>query len=130
MISYYAYPGLKNGSGEEPFHFSIQRKRNVKPFHILTKVCEFYNQPVEEVVGTCRKREYVWCRQVFFYLGRRYTNLTLLQLGDFMNGKDHTTVIHGEKTVKDIMDTEPSVIKEIREIEYLICFSPTIGELK
>lgn len=127
MISYYAYPGLKDLS-DRRYHYAGRGLKNIKPFHILSKICEFYGQPVEEVCGTCRKREYVWCRQVFFYLSRQYTNLTLTQLGDFLGGKDHTTVIHSERTVKDIMDTQPSVIKELKEIEYMICFSPSIKE--
>lgn len=130
MISYYAYPGLKNVQELNTLHSKIGRRNTGHtPEHLLNKVCEFYNQDSESVKGVCRKRELVWCRHVFFYFCHQYTSMTKVQIGEFMGGRDHTTVIHGEKTVQDILDTDASKIKELREIEYMILFVPVVGVL-
>jgi chromosomal replication initiator protein len=129
MISYYAYPGLKDVQvNVRPFRNAASVMRSQTPEHILKKVCEFYGQKEDKVKGKARKRELVWCRFVFFHFCRMYTRMTKVDIGLYVGGRDHTTVVHGEQTLKDIIDTEPNKSVELREIEYMILFQPTIKE--
>ena len=55
----------------------------------------------------CRKRELVVARQLFMVLLEKYTNKTLAHIGGLL-GKDHATVLHAKKTIKDLVDTDKS----------------------
>lgn len=128
MVSYYAYPGMKDTELPSEKKTLIGcRMRDKSPEVIIKKICEFYGQEEKKVLSVKRKREFVWCRHVFFYFCNIYTHMTKVQIGKFMGGRDHTTVIHGQQTVQDILDTDPAKVKELREIEYMILFVPTVG---
>lgn len=129
MISYYAYPGLKFSQMEDKRIYSIRRGIKGQDHNkILDAVCEFYGQPREKVLTKSRKRELAWCRQVFCHFCRQYTSMTKVQIGQFLGGRDHTTVIHCERLVQDILDTDPTKIKELREVEYMFLFQTTVGQ--
>lgn len=128
MVSYYAYPGLKFSMMDAKRMHSIRRGiKGQDPIKILEAVCEFYHQSYDKVKSKSRKRELVWCRQVFCRFCRTHTSMTKVQIGEFLGGRDHTTVIHSEQTAQDILDTDPTKIKELREIEYMFLFQPTVG---
>ena len=125
MVSYYAFPGLKlsalTGKQRECLHLT-RRKCSGKA--VLNAICKYYNVEEEDVKRKGRKRPYVWCRQVYYYICSYMTRLSLKQMGQMFD-QDHTTVVHSKKLVKDILDTEPERKVEIREIEELIEFIPT-----
>jgi hypothetical protein len=54
-----------------------------------------------------RYRNIVELRCIFFFIARsmRYN---LKPLGDYMGGRDHTTVIHGINTFRDLYETDPT----------------------
>jgi hypothetical protein len=47
-------------------------------------------------------------RHVVFYLARELTELSLNCIGGIVGGRDHGTVIHGVRHVKDRMDVDPA----------------------
>jgi hypothetical protein len=68
-----------------------------------------------------RTRYLVELRCIFFFIGRsmRYG---LKQLGVYMGDRDHTTVMHGVSTFRDLYDTDPAfrskyytIINEIKK---------------
>jgi chromosomal replication initiation ATPase DnaA len=51
-----------------------------------------------------RKRQYVKPRQQYMWLAKRYSGATLLEIGSFIRPEcDHTTVIHGIKSIDDLI---------------------------
>jgi chromosomal replication initiation ATPase DnaA len=54
---------------------------------------------------------------------KKYTKMSLKSIGQEFRGekpgkvKDHTTVIHSIRTVKDLCDTDPMFSKEVKYIE-------------
>lgn len=62
-----------------------------------------------------RSRSIVELRCIFFFIARsmRYN---LKQLGKYLGGRDHTTVIHGITTFRNLYETEPA----FRDKYYLI----------
>ena len=58
---------------------------------------------VRDILGQKRNKEIAGARQIVMYLCRNMTSTPLQQIGQFLGGRDHTTVIHGiEKISKDI----------------------------
>lgn len=131
MVSYFSFPGLdQKGVSPKQFTAITSGFRGHNPTKILLAVCEYYNQPVEKVVGKSKKREYAWCRQVFCYLCVRLTKMTKDQISRFIGRTEHSTTVHSEQTVRDILDTEPEKIQDLKDIEYLIVYAPTVGGKK
>ena len=64
-----------------------------------------YGVTVELMRGRSRKREVVVSRHIFMHLMRkRKENFSLASIGAHL-GKDHATVLHGNKTVTNMIDT-------------------------
>lgn len=51
-----------------------------------------------------RVRELLNVRQLFHYLCRNYTSLSLKSIGNLTDGRDHTTVLNSIKIIEDILD--------------------------
>jgi hypothetical protein len=61
-------------------------------------------------------------RQVAMYLIRKKTTLSYKQIGKKFSNKDHATVLHSCKRVKDYMDVDKTLCKKIKEIEKIVKF--------
>lgn len=74
----------------------------------------------EEIFGKNRKREVAAARHMFFYIARKYTNVTLGQAGKFL-GRDHTTAINSVKVCNDMLDINDEVfVTTLAEIDKYI----------
>ena len=69
--------------------------------NIVKKVSEISKITEKEIVGKSRKMEIAEARQVSMYLCRDIMGTSLNNIGLFFGGRDHTTVMHAVKTVKD-----------------------------
>ncbi|WP_029903865.1 chromosomal replication initiator protein DnaA [Prevotella sp. 10(H)] len=84
---------------------------------IESVVCEFYNIKSELIHTASRKRQIVQARQVTMYLSKSYTEMSLAQIGSLIGKKNHATVLHACKTVKEQMEVDKVFRDEIAEIE-------------
>lgn len=84
-----------------------QAKKKQSDFDLFKEVCEITNQDPIEVIkfNGRRKREYVTIRQITMSLLRMKNKRSLTYAGGYF-GKDHATVIHSMKTVKNLLDTD------------------------
>jgi chromosomal replication initiator protein len=80
-------------------------------------VCDFYNIKCELIHTASRKRQIVQARQVTMYLSKNYTEMSLAQIGSLVGKKNHATVLHACKTVKEQMEVDKIFREEIAEIE-------------
>lgn len=72
---------------------------------IVDFICQYFDVDVKDIMKVTRVREIVRPRQFAMYLARMFTKRTLYQIGTYF-GKDHATVIHAIKTVRDLADTD------------------------
>lgn len=80
-------------------------------------VCDFYNIKSELIHTASRKRQIVQARQITMYLSKAYTEMSLAQIGSLIGKKNHATVLHACKTVKEQMEVDKTFREEISEIE-------------
>jgi chromosomal replication initiator protein DnaA len=80
-------------------------------------VCKHFNIKTELLQTASRKREIVQARQVAMYLSKIYTEMSLAQIGSVIGKKNHATVLHACKTVKDQLEVDKAFRDEIEEIE-------------
>ena len=95
------------------------RHREAIANEIIAKVCIYYNVTNEQIRGKKRHRAklpIVPARHMAMYIIKQKLNLTLKHIADLF-GRDHTTVIHALRSIKNLSDTEEQV-KE--DLDYLI----------
>ena len=70
----------------------------VYTMHSLAKaVCTAFCVSKEEFFSNNRPAYLTTPRHAFYYLAYRHCDQSTPQIGRFMNGRDHTTIIHGKK---------------------------------
>jgi len=65
------------------------------------------NISVADIEGRKRIRRIARARQILCYLAREYTDMTLSEVGVYLGGRDHTTVIYGASKVKQCIASGP-----------------------
>jgi chromosomal replication initiator protein len=66
-----------------------------------------------QVCGKRRDKEIALARHLFCYLARLHTNCSLLAIGEFLGGKDHTTVLNSVKVCNNMIDTDYEVFVDM-----------------
>lgn len=80
-------------------------------------VCEETNVGLDLIRKKTRKRYVVVARHLIAFFGRKCTRLSLSEIGNFIGGVDHTTVIHGATHIKDMLETrDPEVSEYVAKI--------------
>jgi chromosomal replication initiator protein len=59
-------------------------------------------------------------RQVAMHLARKLTNLSLEEIGGFMGGRDHTTVMHADEKIKNLRKQDRNISATLRKLEATI----------
>lgn len=73
--------------------------RRVPPAEVLAVVAGYYGIKPTAIKGPKRDRPIARPRQVVMYLCKTELGLTLEDIGGFLGGRDHTTVMHGVETI-------------------------------
>jgi len=83
---------------------------------IMAVVADFFGITVEDLVGPSRSRALVHARKIAMYLCRELTDLSLPRIGEKFGGRDHTTVMHGERQIKTQMAEKRTTYNQISEL--------------
>ena len=83
-------------------------------------VCEYYGVTPAIIYLKTRKRELCLARQIIMFLCRKMTKLTQYEIGCLTAGLDHATVLYAEKTISNLIDTDPKIRCQIVEIIEII----------
>ena len=84
---------------------------------IVTKVCEHYKMDESVLHTKSRKREIVQVRQVAMFLAKKHTDTSTSKIGHIIGNRDHATVLHACKIVKDLVEVDKGIKADIEEIE-------------
>ena len=84
-------------------------ERLVKVEDIFDIVIKITGVSRVDIIGECRKREYVSARHLcLFFIRNYFPEISLHDIGLMFGNKkgmDHTTVIHARKKIKDLLET-------------------------
>lgn len=85
---------------------------------IMIGVGKRFGLTQEQLISKSRKREIVTARQMGFYIIKnRYDGrISLSSIGSLYGGRDHATVLHGIKTVNDLIETSKTYNKTLDEL--------------
>ena len=77
--------------------------------NIQKTVAEYYKIRIADLLSKRRSRSIARPRQVAMALAKELTNHSLPEIGDAFGGRDHTTVLHACRRVKELRETDRRV---------------------
>jgi chromosomal replication initiator protein len=77
--------------------------------NIQKTVAEYYKIRIADLLSKRRSRSIARPRQVAMALAKELTNHSLPEIGDAFGGRDHTTVLHACKRVKELRESDRRV---------------------
>ena len=93
------------------------QQREVTPQLIVDVVSEHFNVSKDDITSKKRNSEYVLPRQIIMYLCRTMTDAPLQSIGNLLNKKDHTTVMHGISKIEERIATDEELRSKIDTIK-------------
>ncbi len=85
--------------------------------HIINVVVEFYGIKVTDLQSKHRHRSITLPRQVCMYIAKRVTRHSLAEIGGYMGGRDHTTVLHAINVVEAKRDSDGEFAAVLKSLE-------------
>ena len=83
---------------------------------IMASTADYFALSLEDLKGPSRSRVLVTARQIAMYLCRELTELSLIQIGEHFNGRDHTTVIHANRKIGQLMKERRAIYNQVTEL--------------
>jgi chromosomal replication initiator protein len=84
---------------------------------IQKKVVEHFDLRLADMTGKRRPENIAFPRQIAMFLARKLTQHSLNAVGEAFGGRDHGTVLHACRTVKDRMEVDPQVRQVVSRLE-------------
>ena len=88
----------------------------ITPENIINVVCDHYNVSIEDIKSSKRNKELVHPRQIIMYLCRSMTNATYKEIAFILGGRDHSTIMYGERSIADLIEKDESTRRTIETI--------------
>ncbi|MHA1558305.1 MAG: chromosomal replication initiator protein DnaA, partial [Alphaproteobacteria bacterium] len=90
---------------------------------IQRKICEFYNIKISDLLSPRRVKTIARPRQIAMYFCKMLTTKSLPEIGRKFGGRDHTTVLHAVRTVREKNQNDKELSNDIgllqRSLEHL-----------
>ena len=83
---------------------------------IIAETANYFSVSVDDLRGTSRTQQLVMARQIAMYLCRELTDLSLPKIGQEFGGKDHTTVMHADRKIRQLLSEKRSVFNQVTEL--------------
>lgn len=96
---------------------STSKPKKISIQDIQTIVGSFYNVRMEDFTAKKRTKSIAFPRQIAMYLARELTDYSLPKIGEEFGGRDHTTVIHAHEKIKNQLEHDATLEKEIANLE-------------
>ncbi len=84
--------------------------------NIQKMVAEYYKIRVADLLSKRRSRSIARPRQVAMALAKELTNHSLPEIGDAFGGRDHTTVMHACKRIKELRETDRRITEDFSNL--------------
>ncbi len=85
---------------------SLNKEEKLNSFHpdeLIKNVCNYYSVKETQLKSPKRDAFLVRPRQVAMFLLKKELNLTFVEIGNLLGGRDHTTIMHGVEKVDNML---------------------------
>jgi chromosomal replication initiator protein len=83
---------------------------------IQKAVCEYFKVRNADLLSAKRSRSIARPRQIAMALAKELTKHSLPEIGNAFGGRDHTTVLHATRKIKELRDSDPTVEEDFRNL--------------
>lgn len=83
---------------------------------IMGQTAHYFGVTLEQLSSADRSRTMVEARQIAMYLCRELTDLSLPKIGAAFGGRDHTTVMHANKKITELMAAKRETFNHVTEL--------------
>ena len=80
--------------------------------NIQKTVAEYFQIRTSDLTSSKRSRSIARPRQIAMTLAKELTNHSLPEIGNAFGGRDHTTVIHANRKVKELRESDPRISED------------------
>ena len=94
-------------------HTSLARSTD----DIVTLISDYFQIPATDLLGTSRKQEIVFPRQISWLLCKDVLKMSFEGIGEAFGGKNHTTIMHGVRKVKELARTDSATARHIHALK-------------
>jgi len=91
---------------------------------IMAATAQYFGVTVDDLCGASRSRVLVTARQIAMYLCRELTDLSLPKIGQAFGGRDHTTVMHADRKIRQLMAERRSLFNQVTDLTSRIKSQP------
>jgi chromosomal replication initiator protein len=91
---------------------------------IMAATAQYFGVTVDDLCGSSRSRVLVTARQIAMYLCRELTDLSLPKIGQAFGGRDHTTVMHADRKIRQLMAERRSLFNQVTDLTSRIRSQP------
>ncbi|HEU4998745.1 MAG TPA: chromosomal replication initiator protein DnaA [Lapillicoccus sp.] len=83
---------------------------------IMGETARYYGLTIDDLCSSSRSRQLVQARQIAMYLCRELTELSLPKIGQHFGGRDHTTVMHADRKIRELMGERRAIFNQVTEL--------------
>ena len=83
---------------------------------IMNEASGYFGISIDDLIGSSRSRNLVTARQIAMYLCRELTDLSLPMIGQSFGGRDHTTVMHAERKIRQLMAERRGLYNQVADL--------------
>ena len=98
----------------------LYRKNKINIENIQQVVAAHYKMRVSDMLSKKRHQSVSRPRQLAMILTRELTNMSLPEIGDRFGGRDHTTVLHACRKIKELRETDNKVREDYQNLLRLL----------
>ena len=84
--------------------------------NIQRVVAEYYKIKISDLLSKRRSRSVARPRQVAMSIAKELTNHSLPEIGDAFGGRDHTTVLHACRKIKQLRETDADIREDYQNL--------------
>ncbi|HTK65534.1 MAG TPA: chromosomal replication initiator protein DnaA [Pseudonocardia sp.] len=83
---------------------------------IMAVTAEYFEITLDELCGPGKTKALAQARQIAMYLCRELTDLSLPRIGQTFGGRDHTTVMHADKKIRNEITERRRTFEQVQEL--------------
>ena len=83
---------------------------------IMGETAKYFGLTIDDLCSSSRSRQLVQARQIAMYLCRELTELSLPKIGQHFGGRDHTTVMHADRKIRELMGERRAIYNQVTEL--------------
>jgi chromosomal replication initiator protein len=104
--------------GKPSLNTDTKPKISVLPNQVVEVIIKKFNLSVSQIKGSRRSRSLARPRQILMYLLRTELSLSLDEVGTWVGGRDHSTVIHAVDTISNLLSTDIKMREDVEWIKH------------